>query len=54
MGSMVDLTHGKLVANWDGRYMVTGIRIGAYYLKDQEGGDTPNPWNVSNLRKYYH
>ena len=54
MGSMVDPTHRKLVANWEGPYVVSGTtRTGAYYLKDQEGRDILNPWNISNLRKYY-
>lgn len=35
MGLIVDPTHGKLIANWEGPYVVSGtIGTGAYYLKD--------------------
>lgn len=55
MGSMVYPTHGKLVTNREGPYTVTrATETGAYYLKDQDGRDIPNLWNISNLRKYYH
>lgn len=55
MCSMVDPAHGKLVTNVKGPYTVIGaIDTGAYYLKDQYGKEIPNPWNTSNLRKYYH
>lgn len=33
MGLMVDHKHGKLVASWEGSYLVTGTTgTGAYYL----------------------
>lgn len=55
MDSIVDLTHGKLVTNQEGPYIVTGVTgTGAYYLKDQDERDIPNPSNMSNLRKYYY
>ena len=55
MGTMVDPTYGKLAANWEGLYSVIDkTRTGAYCLRDGEGKDIPNPWNISNLRNYYH
>ena len=55
MGTMVDPTHGKLAANWEGPYLVIGkIGTGAYFMGDEEWRDVPNSWNVSNLQKYYH
>ena len=55
LGTMVDPTHGKLAANWEGPYLVIGkTGTGAYFLRDEEGSDIQNSWNVSNLRVYYH
>lgn len=55
MGSMIGLIHIKLGANWEGPYMVTRtIGTGAYYLRDQVDINIPNPWNIFNLRTYYH
>ena len=55
MDYMMDPTHGKLVAKWEGPYIVTrGTGTRAYYLQDQDGRDIPNPYNVSNLSKYFH
>jgi len=55
LGTMVDPTHGKLAANWEGPYLVIGkTETGAYFLRDGEGRDIQNSWNVSNLRLYYH
>lgn len=52
---MVDPAHGKLDQNWEGPYVETKTtRTGAYYLQDQKGIQIPNPWNITNLRKYYH
>lgn len=52
---MKDLTAGKLALNWEGPYQVTVV-AGAklYYLENIEERLLPRPWNVSNLKKYYH
>ena len=40
LGTMVDPTHGKLAANWEGPYLVIGKPgTGAYFLRDEEGRD---------------
>lgn len=55
IGSMVDPRHGKLVANWEGPYLVNGTTgTGANYLQDKDDKEIQNPWNISNLRRYYH
>ena len=55
MGTAVKSTEGKLGQNWEGPYKVTSATsTGAYYLEDMEGNRIPNPWNISNLRIYYH
>ena len=46
---------GKLAPTWEGPYRVTAIiSIGAYYLEDLDERPLPRPWNVHNLKKFYH
>ena len=46
---------GKLAPTWEGPYRVTAITsIGAYYLEDLDERPLPRPWNVHNLKKFYH
>jgi len=48
-------TDGKLGPNWEGPYKITSVSgNGAYYLEDMSGRALQNPWNISNLRKFYH
>ena len=55
VGSMKDQNARKLDPNWEGPYRVTTVaEMGAYYLEDVEERLLPRPWNVSNLKKYYH
>lgn len=55
VGSMKDQNARKLAPNWEGPYRVTTVaEMGAYYLEDVEERLLPRPWNVSNLKKYYH
>lgn len=55
VGSMKDQNARKLAPNWEGPYRVTTVaKMGAYYLEDVEERLLPRPWNVSNLKKYYH
>lgn len=55
MGNMRDTNFGKLAQTWEGPYRVTAIAgVGAYYLEDLDERPLPRPWNVHNLRKFYH
>jgi len=46
---------GKLALNWEGSYHVTVMAgIGAYNLEDLEERPFRQPWNVSNLKKYFY
>ena len=55
VGSTKDLNMGKLVSNWEGPYRVTArAGVGAYYLEDMEERPLPRPWNMQNLKRYYH
>lgn len=55
VGSMKDQNARKLAPNWEGPYRVTTVaKMGAYYLEDVEERLLLRPWNVSNLKKYYH
>uniref|UniRef100_A0A2N9GN13 Integrase catalytic domain-containing protein n=1 Tax=Fagus sylvatica TaxID=28930 RepID=A0A2N9GN13_FAGSY len=48
-------TDGKLGPNWEGPYRVRFVTgTGAYHLEDLNSLPLPRPWNVSNLRKYFH
>ena len=55
VGNMRDTNAGKLAQAWEGSYKVTAI-VGArvYYLEDLDERPLPRPWNVHNLKKFYH
>ena len=53
VGNMRDTNAGKLAPTWEGPYRITAIAgTGAYYLEELD--ETPRPWNVHNLKKFYH
>lgn len=55
VGSMKDQSLQKLAPNWKDPYRVTAVaEAEAYYLKDMGEQPLPQPWNVSNLRRYYY
>ena len=55
MGNARDVGAGKLAPNWEGSYIVTAIaRAGVYYLEDMKERPLPRPWNVQNLKRFYH
>ena len=55
VGNARDINALKLAPNWEGLHRVTAIAgAGAYYLEDIEERLLPRPWNVQNLRKFYH
>ena len=55
MGNMRDTNSGKLAQTWEGPYRVTAIAgARAYYLEDLDKRPLPQPWNVHNLKKFYH
>ncbi|GKD41349.1 hypothetical protein Tco_1261556 [Tanacetum coccineum] len=45
---------GKLGPKWEGPYKVTeALGKGAYKLRDRDGKQLPQTWNISNLKKCY-
>ena len=55
VGNMRDASAGKLAHAWEGLYRVTAIaEVGVYYLEDLNESPLPQPWNVHNLKKFYH
>ena len=55
VGNARDTNAGKLAQNWEGPYRITAIAgAGAYYLEDLDERPIPRPWNVHNLKKFYH
>ena len=55
VGSMQDTNTGKLAQTWEGPYRVTAIAgVRAYYLEDMNEVPLSQPWNVYNLKKFYH
>jgi len=55
VGNMQDTNAGKLAPTWEGLYRVTVIAgARAYYLEDLDERPFPWPWNVHNLKKFYH
>ena len=52
---MGDTNAGKLAHTWEKPYRITAI-AGArvYYLEDLDERPLPRPWNVYNLKKFYH
>ncbi|XP_028100374.1 uncharacterized protein LOC114299736 [Camellia sinensis] len=54
MGNTVIPGEGKLGANWEGPYKVTGLAgKKAYRLEDLDGKAVPRPWNAANLKIFY-
>ena len=52
---MKDTIAEKLAPNCQGPYRVTSIAgAGAYYLEDLDERPLPWPWNVRNLKIFYH
>ena len=52
---MRDMNAGKLALTWEGPYRVTAIAgAGAYYLEGLDERPLPRPWNIYNLKKFYH
>jgi len=52
---MWDTNGWKLAPTWEGSYRVTAIAgAEAYYLKDLSERPLPRPWNVHNLKRFYH
>uniref|UniRef100_A0A2N9FUL1 RNase H type-1 domain-containing protein n=1 Tax=Fagus sylvatica TaxID=28930 RepID=A0A2N9FUL1_FAGSY len=55
LGNTKNPTDGKLGPNWEGPYRVRFVTgTGAYHLEDLNSLPLPRPWNVRNLRKYFH
>ena len=65
VGNMRDKNAGKLAPTWEGPYRVIAIAgVGVYYLEDLNERPYyvedlnerpfPRPWNVHNLKKFYH
>ena len=55
VGNMRDTNAGKLALTWEGSYRVTAIAgAGVYYLECLDERPLPRPWNIYNLRKFYH
>lgn len=54
LGSLKESSLGKLALNWKGPYHMTAVTgVEAYYLEDLEEMPFPQPWIVSNLKKYF-
>jgi hypothetical protein len=55
LGNTKNLNDRRLGPNWEGPYQVRSVTsVGAYHLEDLNFIPLPWPWNVSNLRKYFH
>ena len=55
VGNMRDTNAGKLAPTWEGPYRVTAIAgARAYYLECMDEQPLPLPWNVHNLKIFYH
>ena len=55
VGNMRDTNARKLAPTWEGPYWLIAIAsAGAYYLECMEERSLPRPWNVHNLKKFYH
>ena len=52
--NMRDMNAGKLAPTWERSYRVIAIASRAYYLEDLDERPLPRPWNVHNLKKFYH
>ncbi|CAL5411882.1 unnamed protein product [Camellia sinensis] len=54
MGNTLVLSKGKLGANWEGPYKITGLASKwAYSLADLDSKAIPRLWNAANLKLYY-
>ena len=55
VGNIRDTNAGKLAHTWEEPYRITAIAgAGAYYLEDLNERPLSRPWNVHNLKKFYH
>ena len=55
VGYMRDTNVEKLAQTWEGPYRVTAIvGVRMYYSEDLDEKPLPWPWNVHNLKKFYH
>ena len=55
VGNAMDAGTRKLAPTWEGPYRITAIfGAGAYYLEDLDARPLPRPWNVYNLKNFYH
>ena len=55
VGNTKNPAWGKLRPNWEGPYRITSVAgVGAYYLEDLDERAVLHPWNVNNLKRYYH
>ena len=55
LGNTKNLNDGKLRPNWEGPYRIRTVSgVGAYYPEDLKSVPLLRPWNISNLRKYFH
>ena len=55
VGNVRDMNARKLAPAWEGPYRVTAVAgARAYYLEDLDERPLPRPWNVHNLKKFYH
>ena len=55
VGNAMDAGTRKLAPTWEGPYRITAIfGAGAYYLEDLDARPLPWPWNVYNLKIFYH
>jgi hypothetical protein len=44
---------GKLEEKWEGPFLVSETRQGAYILQTLEGKEVPYSWNQHKLQKYW-
>ena len=55
VGNIRNARARKLALTWKGPYRIIAIAgAGAYYLEDLNARPLPRPWNVHNLKKFYH
>ena len=55
VGNMRDTNAGKLAPTWEGPYRVTAIAgTEAFYLECMDEQPLPRPWNIHNLKIFYH
>ena len=55
LGTTKNPAWGKLRPDCEGPYRITLVAgMGAYYLEDLDEKTVLHPWNVNNLKRYYH